>query len=312
MRGAGFGFLLVSCVYLALLFFTGKGEGVFESVALYVRLLPLLIIATAFSYVIRYIRWYWLLKRAGCNVPFMQGFLSYLAGFSFTATPGKVGELIRIRYFGDHGVPSSTTFAAFVFERSFDLIAVLVLSLLLVKNTEFLIPAILFVGLVVGAILMGMAWPDGLRLIERLLLKCRQSKIASIVSTARCGLVGCRLWLTFFDILVAFFLALTAWSIVACSFVLLQAELSEGVSVFESFSIYPLSMLIGAASMIPGGVGSTEGAIVLLLGRHGVEFQVGLHIAVGIRLTTLWFAILIGFLSMVFLEFRRKAIRVNG
>jgi uncharacterized membrane protein YbhN (UPF0104 family) len=63
-------------------------------------------------------------------------------------------------------------------------------------------------------------------------------------------------------------------------------------------------MLIGAASMIPGGIGSTEGAIVFLLGGYNVALGAALTIAVGIRLTTLWFGIFIGFMSLLFLEWR--------
>lgn len=49
--------------------------------------------AVAFaSYGLRYARWHWLLRRAGHGVPAMPGFAGYLAGFAFTATPGKVGE----------------------------------------------------------------------------------------------------------------------------------------------------------------------------------------------------------------------------
>ena len=118
------------------------------------------------------------------------------------------------------------------------------------------------------------------------------------------GVLGCRTWLNVLDISVSLFAALMPWSLVALGFVYLQWQITDVVPLSEAFSIYPLSMLIGAASMIPGGIDSTEGAIVFLLGGYDVALGSAVKIAVGIRLTTLWFGILIGFVSLGVLEWR--------
>nr|WP_236251838.1 lysylphosphatidylglycerol synthase domain-containing protein [Stenotrophomonas maltophilia] len=67
-------------------------------------------------------------------------------------------------------------------------------------------------------------------------------------------------------------------------------------------SIYPLAMLIGALSLVPGGVGTTEAAIVLMLGASGVEVDAALTVAIGIRLVSLWLAVIVGMLAMARLE----------
>jgi len=67
-------------------------------------------------------------------------------------------------------------------------------------------------------------------------------------------------------------------------------------------SIYPLSMLAGAASMLPGGVGSTEVTIVGLLSMHDVPIGLATLAAVGIRLSSLWFAVVCGFMSLLGME----------
>ncbi|MGB0400245.1 lysylphosphatidylglycerol synthase domain-containing protein, partial [Stenotrophomonas sp.] len=66
--------------------------------------------------------------------------------------------------------------------------------------------------------------------------------------------------------------------------------------------IYPLAMLIGALSLVPGGVGTTEAAIVLMLGASGVEVDAALTVAIGIRLVSLWLAVIVGMLAMARLE----------
>ncbi|MNU03104.1 hypothetical protein D3C72_2470190 [compost metagenome] len=61
-------------------------------------------------------------------------------------------------------------------------------------------------------------------------------------------------------------------------------------------------MLAGAVSFIPGGVGTTEAAIVLMLTTTGASLDAALAVAVGIRLTSLWLAVVVGMLAMTNLE----------
>ena len=63
--------------------------------------------------------------------------------------------------------------------------------------------------------------------------------------------------------------------------------------------------------MLPGGMGSTEATLVLLLKMDGVPVLVGALAAVGIRLVTLWFAMLIGMICFGFLEWQRRSKRVG-
>jgi uncharacterized protein (TIRG00374 family) len=67
-------------------------------------------------------------------------------------------------------------------------------------------------------------------------------------------------------------------------------------------AIYPLAMLIGALSFVPGGVGTTEAAIVLMLTAAGAGVEAALAVAIGIRLVSLWLAVAVGMLAMSVLE----------
>lgn len=63
-------------------------------------------------------------------------------------------------------------------------------------------------------------------------------------------------------------------------------------------------MLSGAASMIPGGVGTTEVAIVAPLSTFVVPLDVATLSAIGICIASLWFSVFCGFLSLFSLEFK--------
>jgi uncharacterized membrane protein YbhN (UPF0104 family) len=61
------------------------------------------------NYVLRVVRWRWYLGRLGH--PLTVGFsaLSYVAGFAFTLSPGKVGEVGRARYYLESALQAVTT-----------------------------------------------------------------------------------------------------------------------------------------------------------------------------------------------------------
>jgi uncharacterized protein (TIRG00374 family) len=58
--------------------------------------------------------------------------------------------------------------------------------------------------------------------------------------------------------------------------------------------VYALSMLAGALSFMPGGLGGAEAAMVALLVWKGMPSANAIAATVLIRLATLWFAVAIG------------------
>jgi len=298
------GFILLTVFYVGALLWTDSKKEVFSQIPLLMNAIPALIGISFFSYLVRYFRWHWLLRRAGYKVALGYGFLAYLAGFAFTATPGKVGELIRIRYFSRANVPASTSFGAFVFERAFDLIVVLLLASLVISQQKYFIIALGFV-LVFLAFLVLLALNAALiGWIIGLLNSFGWARLAGIVLVVRDGLAACRLWFKPLDLLVCFACGLAAWGATAAGFLLLTQGLGISIDSITVFAMYPLAMLVGAASMLPGGVGTTELTIVLLLGFYGVSTGVATLAAVAIRLATIWFAMLVGFIAVATLEWQ--------
>jgi hypothetical protein len=106
---------------------------VFEHISDLATILPPVALFAFASFALRYLRWRWLLGRQGLDVQWKEGFLAYLSGFALTASPGKVGELMRIRYFSPMGVPPDQVIACFIFAHwqagHFDPLAHCVLAL---------------------------------------------------------------------------------------------------------------------------------------------------------------------------------------
>ena len=302
VRRALIGFVAMTFVYLGVLIWVDSRNQVFAELPKLLSILPTLIGLSLLSYLLRYSRWYWLLSRAGSKTTIASGFLAYLAGFAFTVTPGKVGELLRIRYLTPQGVPPWKVIAAFIYERAFDLMVLLLFSAGVIDGKGIFVFALGFVVVLLAGLGFAVVNPAWLSRASAYLRFYRLKKVARICRTLRDGLSGCRVWATPLDVLVSMVLGGVAWSLTSFSFVLLVSHLGMAIPTLSAMAIYPLAMLAGAASMLPGGLGSTEVTIVVLLSLFDVPLETAALAAVGIRLSSMWFAVLCGFLSLSALE----------
>lgn len=290
----------VAGLYAALLLWADSRDPVMPRLPQLAAALPLAMALTLASWGARYWRWRWLLR--GRPLPWLRGWLAYLSGFAFTTTPGKVGELVRIRYFRPLGVPAEKALAAFVFERACDLVVVFLLSALAVPDPRLLALLALFVAVLLGLVAALAARPRPLRLLGVGLRRRGWRGAASVARTLRGGLVGCRLWLNPADLTVSLALGVLAWALAALAFAWLLLQLGVQLPWNITASIYPTAMLAGAASFLPGGIGTAETAIVALLAAYGVAASTGALAAVGIRVASLWFAVAAGLGAIAVLE----------
>jgi glycosyltransferase 2 family protein len=76
----------------------------------------------------RIIRWQRYLARLGRSLPLGFTSLTYVAGFAFTVSPGKVGEMARARYYSRLGISLPDVAGAFFVERLMDVMAMLVVA----------------------------------------------------------------------------------------------------------------------------------------------------------------------------------------
>jgi len=303
IKSALLGFLLLTVLYLCALAWADAHHHVFDGLVPLAAVLPELLALSLATYVARFVRWHWLLSRAGHATPVVTGFLAYLAGFAFTATPGKVGELVRIRYLAPMGVPASRVISAFVFERAMDLLVVLGLAALAIPDGRLMAVAVAFVALCLVLVIALARRPAPVLRLARALEARGLRRAAAALRVLAEGFTGCTMWLRPTDLVLSLALGLLAWGGTALGFVRLLHQLGvDTLPPAEALAIYPLSMLAGAASMLPGGIGSTEATITALLAASGVPVVVGVLAAVGIRLATLWFAILCGLASALALE----------
>ncbi|MDO4231464.1 MAG: lysylphosphatidylglycerol synthase transmembrane domain-containing protein [Lautropia sp.] len=298
------GFALLTLLYLGTLIWIDSSKQVFAQLPRLWSALSVMIALTLLTYVVRFARWQWLLHRLGHRPPMLQSLLAYVAGFAFSATPGKVGELIRIRYLQPLGVPAPHTLGAFVCERLLDLLSVLPLAALYLREPRLLMLAFVFTGTLTAMMLLVLNHPGLLRRLIAWLRTHHAPRAAKLLGKIKEGLQGSRSLLTPANLLIGLGAGIAAWLVSALAFAWLLAQLGLAMPASVAIPMYPLAMLVGAASMIPGGLGSTEATLTTLLLAEGAPLQAAALAVIGIRLAFLWFSIAVGFVAFGVLEWR--------
>jgi uncharacterized protein (TIRG00374 family) len=94
-------------------------------------------------------------------------------------------------------------------------------------------------------------------------------------------------------------LSLIAWASEAWAFYLITHWMGLDISPAFAVFIYATSMLAGALSFMPGGLGGAEAVMVGLLVWKGVIGADAIAATILIRVATLWFAVAIGCLTLI-------------
>ena len=102
------------------------------------------------------------------------------------------------------------------------------------------------------------------------------------------------------DLLIfATLMSVVAWGAEAIAFYWVLDWLGAEITLSFAIFVYALSMLVGALSFLPGGLGSAEAVMISLLVLKGMSTPDAIAATVFIRLATLWFAVLIGLVALI-------------
>jgi len=260
------------------------------------------------NYGLRFVRWQIYLATFGHAIPHAASLRIYLAGFALTTTPGKMGETLRGVFLKPYGVSYPQSLAAFFSERLSDTIAGLLFTALGLWLYPPARPVVLLLGAAVALILVLLQRPNWLRVAARRL----PARLAGLTAAAteivahsgRCF----RLPLLATGILLGIF----AWGAEGVAFHYATQLLGSDISLQTALFIYAFSMLVGALSFLPGGLGSAEFTMIALLLLNGMSQPMAVAVTVLIRLATLWFAVVLGIGALLGLQPKTNATVPHG
>ncbi len=275
-----------------------------------VEILFLAAILSLGNYFLRYVKWHWYLARMGQKIKIWPNMLVFLSAFALTVTPGKVGEFIKTFILKQkHDVPYTASTAALLMERFTDVIALVLLACLgFFLNFLHPVAAVASLFLIIASVLL-FRNRDIARWIILYTARFRRLKRFSenLEAFYNTG------WtLLEMDILSgAIVISIAAWLLEGLEYTFIARALGFDITMMEGVFIYSAALLGGALTIFIGGLGATEGGLVALGVAFGMSRTVSVTSAIIVRLMTLWFAVVIGWIVFVFTPGYLKLLRIS-
>lgn len=281
--------------------------------------LPAMMTLSFLNYIIRYVKWQYYLKRIDVHLSHSESFSVFLAGFTLTTTPGKIGEAVKGFFIRDiDGTPIAKTVPVVVSERVTDLLALVLLAMIgfaIGINTGDQLLTVILLG---GVVLVGAIVLSRKTFYQKILtrftsfgpLKRFQDSVGDVENTMTQTL-GPK------PLVVSTSISVPGWFMECLELWLLLSLLSGAgfpsmdpaslVLLLQATFVHATASIVGAISFLPGGVGTYEITSIAL-----IQFLLGMAQAqasaatILIRVVTLWFSVIVGFVALGFVTRRTK------
>jgi uncharacterized protein (TIRG00374 family) len=256
------------------------------------------------NYCLRYLKWEFYLARLGIDgVKKSDSFLTFLSGFVLTVTPGKVGEVFKsLVLFETYQVPMVRTGPIVIAERVTDVLGIVVLIVLgSIGFQGGLIWAAIGGGMVVALIAVISSRTLSLGIIG--LVEKLPGRFGKMAPKLRQSYESLAVMLKPRNLVVPTILSLIAWELECLALWVILRGFGETTPVSLATFFYATSTLAGAVIPVPGGLGVTESALMGQMVKFGRVAESNATAAmILVRFSTLWFAVLVGFVALTILK----------
>lgn len=265
------------------------------------KYLPLILILAPLNYCFRYIKWNYYLKKVNICLNSKDNILFFTSALAMTVTPGKVGELLKSYLLkAKFNIPISQTAPLIMTERLTDGISMIVLASfgVLIYNYG---KGILF--FVISFMLIIIYLVQSPKIINKLINLLGKIKI--LKKNLESFKIFYQNTYTLFKIkplLFAIIIGIISWSFEGIIIFLTLKAMDIKISLLASVFIVSFSSIVGAISMLPGGLLAVEGSIFGLLLLMKIPKDIATVTTIITRFSTLWLGVLIGIIALFLVQ----------
>jgi len=238
-------------------------------------------------------RWHLMLKFLDIKINKKSSYLLFFSGLAFGLTPGRLGEVIKSHYLKRlvH-TPISVSAPTIIVERFLDVFAILTIALfafLLTGTSHVVIP----IGFFLIAVFLFLVYQ---RKILLKILKILESfpmigKIFTKIIPSMDIIFKLMTPKIIFKILP---LTIFLWIVEGLVVFFSLKSFGIDLSIIKSEFIFVISALIGSATLLPGGIGGTEGGLLGLFLLENISYNDAIGPILIIRVIVLWMTIIFG------------------
>jgi uncharacterized protein (TIRG00374 family) len=302
--------VIAGVLYLAFTIYADFSNVVIAFGKFNLLLLPVLLLLSFFNYFVRFLKWDFYLTVVKVKMKKLDSLSTFMSGLIMSVTPAKLGEVLKSVLVKEiTGDPISKTAPIILAERITDFLSLLIIAIVGAIVFDYggdvtIIVAAFFILLILIISNKKIALPI-INFLENI------SLIKKYIHNIHSAYESSYQLLKIKPLVLMTALSLVSWGFECFGYylILLNFNVDFGL-LWASFS-YSFSTIVGAISMLPGGLGLTEGSLTFLL----VEKKVALDVAVAttfiIRVVTLWFAVLVGIISLTLYQKRFGNIKSN-
>lgn len=259
-----------------------------------------LLFLSLINYILRSIRWLVLVRPFVPQYRLHQAILDFITGFAFTMTPAKAGELIRIHYLRTRfKISYGVALVASLYDRLYDFLILFLVTMIgacfyQTQNLGIMVMCAVGAGLSLF-LYRPRLFISPIKLSYKITRKAKRLH-AKLLSFCK----SCDRLKSSSVRISAFILGLCGWGAEFFAFYLLCHGFGVSLSFTEVSFIFAASTLAGALLMTPGGMGGAEAVMISLLMVHDISLELATSLTFIIRMTTLWFAVLLGIICLPF------------
>ncbi len=272
-------------------------------------------LALAFTnYVIRFGKWEYYLRRLEIGVnapgepykglPTGESFAIFLSGFALSITPGKAGEVFKSALLASaRGTPIAKSAPIVVADRLTDLLSLIVL--VAIGSAAF--PGYAWIAAIAGGMVAGVMFFVVFEAVTlRMIAAIGGFKFgAGLAPKLEEAYRSLKLMTSPGALIAMTSLSVLAWGLECAALALILKGLGAPVRIEVAFFSYSTATIAGAVAMLPGGLGGTEVTMRQMLTAIGQITPAAAGAAtLLVRLATLWFAVIVGFIALA--VFRRR------
>ena len=274
------------------------------------RYLPLILLLAPMNYFLRYIKWNYYLGLLNIRIAAADNLRIFTAGLSMTVTPGKVGEFLKSYLLTDiKGVPISVTSPLVVIERLTDGISMIILASIGALRFRYgagiLTASAVLVLLFIFFVRFRAFAAYVIKLLKKLPLLKRIGVQMDAFYNSSYELLSLK------SVLYSVIIGIISWGFEGIVIYLTLIAFGSPVSILSSVFIVSFSSIIGALSMLPGGLFAAEGSIMGLLVMMGVSREIASASTIVTRFSTLWLGVAIGIVGLISVQRRLRKLKLS-
>ena len=254
--------------------------------------IPLMIVLVLIAYFVRFLKWSLFLKSADVHLKLKDNLFVFFSGMGMIITPAKVGEIWKGWLIRDiNGEKLSKTVPVVITDRVTDVIGLVILSLLGIfyyKNGIYILIILLLIF--VGFFIALKSEKISGKMIS--ILEKRAGKYSKDIKTMHTTFLQL---MNPKNMVGLSFLSAFAWFFECLALYFVIIGFGQSLNVILSTFVFSFASLVGAISMIPGGLGVAEATLSGMLQYFGLTSVDSIGAAMIIRFGTFWFGAVLGF-----------------